>query len=116
MNKFIELKAYLIVIREGNNACADTQDHTWMNFTMSPDMSSWIDRCLNTLVQITTFVRTNLVTSLKLSGDVQIFRCHCNHDSLFFLGIQVLNHTVINQTLESIVSVSYFLILIHVCW
>jgi hypothetical protein len=103
------------MVREGNDARADSQDHARMDLTVSPNVCGRVHRCLHTLVQITAFVRAELITSLKLPGYIQVFGSHHNHDSLLFLGIHVFNDTRVNQALETEISGIGLLLSVHIC-
>lgn len=71
-----EIKSCLIVIRERNNWCTNTEDHRWMNFAMS--------------------VSTTVASLFQ-----KFINSHGNHNSLLFHCVNVLNHTIGNQILPT---------------
>mmetsp|Transcript_4384 Transcript_4384/g.10739 ORF Transcript_4384/g.10739 Transcript_4384/m.10739 type:complete len:763 (+) Transcript_4384:725-3013(+) len=61
----------LVVIRERNNRGANTKNHRRVNFAVSPRAS--------------------------VDGVLEVIHGHCNHGGLFFLAIDILNHTLDRQ-------------------
>ena len=102
------------MIWEGNDAGTYAQNHAWMDLAVRPCVRCRIHGSFDTLVWVVGSL-WHSVTGLYLPRDLQVFRCHNNHDRLLLFSIHIFNDTIIDQSVPT-KELCLLLLGIHDCW
>ena len=87
------------MIGEGNDTGTNTKNHTWVDLAVCPSVCLLTEDRPYTLVGIFFFRKR--ISSLKLLGNFQVFRCHGNHDRFFFFSINIFHDTRLHKTIPT---------------